>query len=245
MLIVVALVGVQLARLPRVTAESAGRRSCQGWPEATAERLSLDGEKPCGHFPGSEEEPVCPVGHYRCDGTCPADRCQSSAWDQVELQQHDLPDGAVVVLDLNLPGLRGPAAVRFVRTQGPAVLVLSASEAPTDVLEAVHAGAAGYLSKQVEEQELLTAIRAVAGGRTYVSPVLASYLLQAPICLTPRERGILELVTEGETDQDIADLLVISIHTIHSHLDRIRQKTGRHRRGELAGLAIDQDDGRA
>jgi DNA-binding NarL/FixJ family response regulator len=160
-----------------------------------------------------------------------------------ELQQQDLADGAVVVLDLNLPGRRGPAAVRSVRAQGPAVLVLSASAAPTNVVQAVRAGAAGYLSKQVEEQELLAAIRTVAAGRIYVSPTLASYLLEAPGCLTPRERQILELVADGETDQDIADLLVISVHTVHSHLDRIRQKTGRRRRGELAALAINHDDG--
>src|SRR3954462_5626219 len=62
--------------VPRVTADSAGRRSCQGWPEATAERLGLDGEKPCGHFPGSEGQPVCPGWQYRCDETCPAVWCQ-------------------------------------------------------------------------------------------------------------------------------------------------------------------------
>jgi DNA-binding CsgD family transcriptional regulator len=77
-----------------------------------------------------------------------------------------------------------------------------------------------------------------------VSPALASCLLETPICLTAREREILELVADGERDQDIAALLVISVHTVHSHLDRIRQKTGRHRRGELAALANNHDDDR-
>src|SRR3954468_11767077 len=54
-----------------VNADSAGRGTCQGWPEATAERLGLDGEKPCGHFPGSEGQLGRPVWHYRCDQTCP------------------------------------------------------------------------------------------------------------------------------------------------------------------------------
>src|SRR3954453_19174489 len=53
--------------VPRVTASSAGRRSCQGWPEATAERLGLDGEKPCGHFPGSEGQLARPGWQYRGD----------------------------------------------------------------------------------------------------------------------------------------------------------------------------------
>jgi DNA-binding NarL/FixJ family response regulator len=162
-----------------------------------------------------------------------------------ELNPNDLHGRAVCLLDLNLPGLRGPDAVRHLCQQGLSVLVLSASEAPADVVQAVRAGAAGYLSKDVEEQELLTAIRTVATGRTYVSPRLASYLLETPICLTQREREILELVADGDTDQDIADALKISVHTVHSHLDRIRQKTGRHRRGELAVLASNLDDGRA
>src|SRR3954469_16616017 len=61
--------------VPRVTADSAGRRSCQGWPEATAERLGLDGEKPCGHFPGSEGQLVRLVGSA---GVMNPGRCSAS-----------------------------------------------------------------------------------------------------------------------------------------------------------------------
>jgi DNA-binding NarL/FixJ family response regulator len=117
---------------------------------------------------------------------------------------------------------------------------VSASEQPADVVQAIGAGARGYLSKQAEETEILGAIQAVAQGRTYVSATLAGYLLLAPIPITAREREILELVAGGETDQDIADQLTISVRTVHSHLDRIRDKTGSRRRADLTRFAIER-----
>ncbi|HEX2073982.1 MAG TPA: response regulator transcription factor [Geodermatophilus sp.] len=190
-----------------------------------------------------EDHPFFRSGLFQAVDAAPDMRLVAAAGSVEEFGSRDVPADTVILLDLHLPGLQGPAAVRHLRAQGRTVLVLSASESPADVVQAVRAGAAGYLSKHVDEEELWTAIRTVASGGTYVSPVLASYLLETPICLTQREREILELVAAGETDQDIADLLVISVHTVHSHLDRIRQKTGSHRRTELARLVTgDQDD---
>ena len=85
-------------------------------------------------------------------------------------------------------------------------------------------------------------MRVVAGGETYVSPTLASYLLRverstAQYKLTKRERDVLALVAAGEKDQDIAAELSIAITTVHSHLERIRDKTGARRRAELTNLA--------
>jgi DNA-binding NarL/FixJ family response regulator len=152
------------------------------------------------------------------------------------------PGGAVIVLlDLQLPGrLQGPDGVAHLTAQGYQVLVVSASESAADVVQAMGAGARGYLSKQADEAEILRAIHAVAQGRPYVSATLAAYLLEAPIPITAREREILELVAGGETDQDIAEQLTISIRTVHSHLDRIRDKTGARRRADLTRLAIDR-----
>jgi DNA-binding NarL/FixJ family response regulator len=148
---------------------------------------------------------------------------------------------AIVLLDLQLPGrLQGAAAVAHLVGHGHQVLVVSASEAPADVVQAIGAGARGYLSKQAEEAEILGAVQALAQGRTYVSATLAAYLLQAPIQITAREREILELVAGGETDQDIAEQLVISVRTVHSHLDRIRDKTGSRRRADLTRFAIER-----
>ncbi len=88
----------------------------------------------------------------------------------------------------------------------------------------------------------------MATGGTYVSPVLAAYLLRDERerhydhPLTDREREILSLVAEGETDAEIAQQLFISVRTVHSHLDRIRDKTGRRRRADLTRLALQGED---
>lgn len=146
----------------------------------------------------------------------------------------------IVLLDLQLEGsrLEGADAVAHLVADGYQVLVVSASEQPVDIVQAIGAGARGYLSKHAEETEILGAIQAVVQGRTYVSATLAGYLLQAPIQITAREQEILELVAGGETDQDIAEQLTISVRTVHSHLDRIRDKTGSRRRADLTRFAI-------
>lgn len=106
----------------------------------------------------------------------------------------------------------------------------------------IEAGARGYLSQQVEETELLTAIRTVASGRSYFSTGFGS---QRPhgrsLHITDRERQILELVASGATDREIASKLNISEHTVHSHLDRLGSKTGCRRRADLIRLALQQD----
>jgi DNA-binding NarL/FixJ family response regulator len=89
-------------------------------------------------------------------------------------------------------------------------------------------------------------VRQVADGGTYVSPTLAGLLLDSTrtrqagprLALTPREREVLALLAEGERDVDIARALTISVRTVRSHLDRIREKTGQRRRSELTRLAI-------
>jgi DNA-binding NarL/FixJ family response regulator len=148
----------------------------------------------------------------------------------------------VVLLDLHLPGIEGAAGVAHVCANGNRVLVVSAAGTPEDVIDAIAAGAAGYLTKEADADEITRAVRTVAGGATYVSPTLASYLLRADrsnatYTLTKRERDVLALVAAGETDQDIADQLTIAKTTVHSHLDRIRDKTGARRRAELTNLA--------
>jgi DNA-binding NarL/FixJ family response regulator len=148
----------------------------------------------------------------------------------------------VVLLDLHLPGIEGSAGVAHVFGAGHRVLVVSAAGTPNDVVDAIGAGAAGYLTKETDADEITRAVRIVAGGGTYVSPTLASYLLKAESStthhkLTRREREVLALVAAGEKDQDIADQLFIGITTVHSHLERIRDKTGARRRADLTNLA--------
>jgi DNA-binding NarL/FixJ family response regulator len=150
----------------------------------------------------------------------------------------------VVILDLGLPGISGAAAVTQVRTTGAIVLVVSADAEQRQVIDAVGAGASGYLTKSAAPAEIVDAVRIVAGHGTYVSPTLASFLIQAArepsFTLTPREREILALVAAGERDVDIAEELFISIRTVRTHIDRIRDKTGRRRRADLTRLALEE-----
>jgi DNA-binding NarL/FixJ family response regulator len=186
-----------------------------------------------------EDHPVYRSGLTQIIDGAP-DLILAYAADSVEDAPQAAPETCqVVLLDLHLPGLSGPAAVAAVYKSTSAVLVLSASEAPGAVVEAMGAGAAGYLSKQAAGQEIVEAIRVVAGGGTYVSATLAAYLLRSPLHLGERECKVLELVAGGETDQDIAEILGISIRTVRSHLDRIRDKTGSRRRAALTRLALD------
>jgi DNA-binding NarL/FixJ family response regulator len=153
----------------------------------------------------------------------------------------------VVLLDLRLPGLQGASAVMEVVGMGFRVLVLSAHSERSEVLGAMAAGASGYLSKDCDADEILHAVRVVADGNTYMSPMLASHVLDAfadrnsgpTIELSTRERQVLSLVAAGERDQDIAQTLEISIRTVRSYLDRIRDKTGQRRRPELTRYAIE------
>jgi DNA-binding NarL/FixJ family response regulator len=159
-----------------------------------------------------------------------------------------LAPGAVVILDLKLRGVGDAAAVMEVVGMGHRVLVVSAHAGQDEVLGAIAAGARGYLTKDVDGTEIIRAVREVAAGNSYVSPTLASFLLNSSrerhagpkVVLSAREREVLSLLAAGERDQDIAEQLHISVRTVRSHLDRIRDKTGRRRRPELTRLAIEE-----
>ncbi|MGL5857232.1 MAG: response regulator [Angustibacter sp.] len=158
----------------------------------------------------------------------------------------------VVVVDLHLPGRQGPEGVRHLAARGLSVLVVSAVQDGPVVVETIAAGARGYLSKDARRAEILSAIGSVAIGRTYVSPTLAGFLVQsahrgaAPDVptLSEREREVLALLARGATDQGIAKELTISISTVRSHLDRIRDKTGCRRRADLTRFALENRLGR-
>jgi DNA-binding NarL/FixJ family response regulator len=157
----------------------------------------------------------------------------------------------VVLLDLHLPGIQGGEGVEHVVGAGHRVLVVSAAATPDAVVDAMGAGARGYLTKEAEPHDIVAAVRVVAAGGTYVSPTLAGYLLQTRqrdrdrFDLTDRELEVLRLVAEGETDREIAADLYIAVATVRSHLDRIRDKTGARRRVQMAALhkALSPDEG--
>jgi DNA-binding NarL/FixJ family response regulator len=153
-----------------------------------------------------------------------------------------LPDALLLDLRLAGGGPQGAEAVAHAHRSGVPILVVSANADRASVVAAIAAGAIGYVSKDAEPAEIVRAIHTVAARTSYIAPTLAGFLLDEAraIKLTPREVEILRLVASGEKDTDIAEELFLSIHTVHSHLDRIRAKTGQHRRVELARYAIDR-----
>jgi DNA-binding NarL/FixJ family response regulator len=153
-----------------------------------------------------------------------------------------IPD--VVLLDLHLPGGRsGARAVEAILDHWPDthILVVTVNESAHAVLATRRAGALGYVTKHAVGEELIEAIVSVAEGKLYVTPRLASYVLDEerhqPVGLTPRELEVLGLLAEGARVKQIARRLGIEERTVNGHLEHIRDKTGFRDRLELADLA--------
>ncbi|MDX6723303.1 MAG: hypothetical protein QOD73_1707 [Solirubrobacteraceae bacterium] len=169
----------------------------------------------------------------------------------MELATKLRPD--VMVLDLRMPGLGGSAVLERLRAELPEVraLVMTANESPEGLLDAIAAGAAGYLSKRTTGEELRQGVIVTYGGGSVVTPELAGHLLREfsgnargegssvrPL-LGARELEILRLVADGLTDNEIGNRMFISPRTVQNHLTRIREKTGLRRRAELARWAVE------
>lgn len=157
----------------------------------------------------------------------------------------------LVLMDLNMPGLPGTTAIRRIAEQLPdtRLLVLSASAAEPDVLEAVKAGASGYLLKSATGAELTAAVQQVARGEPVFSASLAALVLgefrrvasggdEAEQQLSERETEVLKLVARGYAYKEIADRLVISIRTVQNHVQSILRKLQLNGRYELMRYAI-------
>jgi DNA-binding NarL/FixJ family response regulator len=161
----------------------------------------------------------------------------------------------VVVLDLQLPDMSGVEVTRGLRAAHPAarVLVLSASGEQQDVLDAVKAGAVGYLLKSAARPEFLDAVRRTAGGDAVFTPGLAALVLgefrrlaAAPGAdtadtpgLTERETEILRMVATGLSYKQIAARLVLSHRTVQNHVQNTLGKLQLHNRVELVRYAIE------
>jgi DNA-binding NarL/FixJ family response regulator len=181
----------------------------------------------------------------------------ASADEGIVVATRERPD--LVLIDLNMPGLPGTTAIRRIaeRLPGTRMLVLSASAAEPDVLEAVKAGASGYLLKSATGGELVEAVQQVAAGEPVFSPSLAALVLgefrrvasgggDREQDLTDRETEVLRLVARGYTYGDIAERLVISVRTVQNHVQSILTKLQLRGRYELMRYAIhrglDRDD---
>jgi DNA-binding NarL/FixJ family response regulator len=164
----------------------------------------------------------------------------------------------VVVLDLQLPVMSGVEVTRSLVAADPSVrvLVLSASGEHADVLEAVKAGATGYLVKSASSAELLSAVERTALGEAVFTPGLAGLVLGEyrrlsvePVVagsgpavprLTERETEVLRLVAKGMTAKQIAKRLVLSHRTVETHVQNTLRKLQLHNRVQLVRYAIEQ-----
>lgn len=167
--------------------------------------------------------------------------------EAVEKALELVPD--VVVMDLSMPRLNGLEAVRRIHKESPRIriLVLTMHKEEEFVLPVVRAGASGYLVKDTAASELLNAVRRLARGEVCFDPHAAKALaevyrspkpeVEGLDSLTPREREVLHLVTEGHSTKEIASLLNISPKTAENHRTRVMQKLGVHNTAELVRYA--------
>lgn len=174
--------------------------------------------------------------------------------EALRLAEELRPD--IMILDLRMPDLDGLAVLDKLRTTRPdiRIIVMTASEQAGTLLDAIAAGAAGYLSKRSTGEELRQAVITAHGGGSVITPTLASHLLkefstsargeQSQIRpLQGRELDVLRLVVQGKTDNEIGKELFISPRTVQNHLTRIREKTGLRRRSELTRWAVEHSIG--
>jgi DNA-binding NarL/FixJ family response regulator len=170
--------------------------------------------------------------------------------EAVDSVRHLSPD--VVLMDIAMPGTDGLIATRQIAKEFPntKVLVLSQHDNKEYVLPILKAGAAGFVLKKAVGAELIQAIKAVHRGEVYLHSSVAKLVVEgylhrdqedkssALFRLTDRETEVLRLVAEGKSNQDIANLLCLSVKTVMGHRTRIMEKLGVHSRTELVKYAI-------
>lgn len=159
----------------------------------------------------------------------------------------------IVLMDLTMPGPHSGEVIRQVLRASPKtrVLVLTMHDDPAYLASALAAGAAGYVVKKVADSELLSAIRAVHAGRTFVDltqsldtpsravSVGARVTGERPKDLSRREREVLRLLAQGYSNQEIATQIKVSVKTVETHRTRLSEKLGLKGRAELYRFAVE------
>jgi DNA-binding NarL/FixJ family response regulator len=162
-----------------------------------------------------------------------------------------LPD--LVLMDVRMPGMNGLAATAAIKQEFPAisVIIITMYENPDYLLQAIKAGAAGYLIKNATAREVLTAVRQVLRGEFPLRPDVAAHLLQrltretqrhatlSEDQLAPREQAVLRLVVQGQTNRAIARTLNVSVGTVKLHVSHIIAKLGVSDRTQAAVRAVE------
>jgi DNA-binding NarL/FixJ family response regulator len=159
----------------------------------------------------------------------------------------------VAVMDVGMPGLNGIEATTHIAHLYPriAIVMLSMHSDETYVLRCLRAGARGYILKEAAEHELIAAIRAVTGGKSYFSPKVKRLLQQDHVArlqrtggadsfdlLTEREREILQLIAEGNGNKEVATRLYLSVYTVETHRKNILEKLKLHGTADLILYAV-------
>lgn len=148
----------------------------------------------------------------------------------------------VVIMDLLMPGLDGAESTRRLLAEWPEakIIILTTYDSANGIGQALDAGAKGAIVKKAEFDDLLEAIRAVAAGDTFISPEIAQVLKSSPATapLSPRQTDVLELVTLGLSNEDIAYKLGISAPVVRDYLKATFAKIGAANRAEAVAIAM-------
>jgi DNA-binding NarL/FixJ family response regulator len=170
----------------------------------------------------------------------------SDGREAIRLAERLRPD--VAVLDLAMPNMNGTTAARELGRVAPGTrtVVLTAHRGDEEVLAALQAGIKGYVLKTEAMADLVRALHEVARGHTYLSPGISGTVVEAGLGkrerpadpLTPREKEVLQLIAEGKTTKQVAQILGVSVKTAESHRTRLMEKLGIHETASLVRYAI-------
>jgi DNA-binding NarL/FixJ family response regulator len=175
----------------------------------------------------------------------------SDGREAVRLAQELNPQ--VAVLDIGMPGLNGIEAARQIgrRAPGVAILMLSMHTDGIYVVRALRAGAKGYLLKDSADTELLGALSSVAAGRSFLSPAVTSAVIDDYVrrlaesgaedrhdALSERERELLQLVAEGQSNKQVARTMGVSVSTVETHRANVMAKLNVHTTAEIVLYAV-------
>jgi DNA-binding NarL/FixJ family response regulator len=170
----------------------------------------------------------------------------SNGQEAVSLAEKLRPD--VAILDLSMPLLNGVDAAQAIRQVAPntKIILLTQHQEDQYVLEALRAGAVGYVLKSHAAQDLLKAVREVLHGNVYLSPGISRAVVNAMLngdgirkeVLTPRERQVLQLIAEGKSTKEVAVQMGVSTKTGESHRARLMEKLGIHKTADLVRYAV-------
>jgi DNA-binding NarL/FixJ family response regulator len=161
----------------------------------------------------------------------------------------------LIVMDVGMPGCDGVEATRQIKASLPEVIIvmLTVQDEDEKLFEAIRNGAQGYLLKSIRSRDLVTLLRGAVRGESAITPALGGRMLEEfrrlaqqerrfpddeTAALTQREQEVLSLVAQGATDKEIAETLIISIHTVKSHMRNILAKLHLSHRHEAALFAL-------